>query len=719
MLLFAFSFACFITAIENFVLGFVAYRIKKTELTKSFLFLCLSVGVWSLGLGLEVLFENKNAALFCSRFLHAGVTFIPFAYLYFSTALADQTIQKRKIILLSFAISIVLTIINLSGNLIPSVSPKLIFKNYTNPNMLSYSVLLLHFFIFSGYGFYLLVKTIPMVEGYRRMQITYVLIASTIGFIGGSCTFFPVYNILLDSFWGMYFVPIYTFFTFYAIVRHQLLDIEVIIKKTIIFAGLFAGVYAIVAGITFLGQVTFEQITGGQRWVSLIPSIAIIVLILRPLENILVRATERFLFQKKYDYKELLKTFTTEVLTVLDKDVLVHSTVDKLSNIVKIQSCGILLLNSAKNEFDLIASLGMDRGSEKISLGPHNTLITFLEKTKAYLSTKHQGKDSPLPKNIVQDMNKLKLELAIPLVIHDDMIGILTLGKKKSDEDYTQDDMDILLPLARTLAIAISNAMVLDELGKVQAEAAQREKMAVIGTLSAGINHEICNPLGIARGQCEAFLLNIKDGLYNDKTPDELVEKAKVIMEKVIHETDRATNITKRLSSFAKPSRGDISRDVIIGDEIDIVLALVSYEMKLDKIDITKEIALDLPKIEADKKQLQQVFFNLIRNAAQAIGERGKIVIRATKSDGHIVIVIKDTGQGIAKEKLDEIFNPFYTTKDPGKGTGLGLFIVRQVVEKNGGSILVESKVNEGTEFTLTFPVRISVNEKDERSSKL
>ena len=112
---------------------------------------------------------------------------------------------------------------------------------------------------------------------------------------------------------------------------------------------------------------------------------------------------------------------------------------------------------------------------------------------------------------LLEDMNKLKLEIAIPLIVHEEMTGILTLGKKKSDEEYTQDDMDILIPLARTLAIAISNAEMFVELGKTQAEAAQREKMAVIGTLSAGINHEICNPLGIARGQCEAFILNLKD----------------------------------------------------------------------------------------------------------------------------------------------------------------------------------------------------------------
>lgn len=293
------------------------------------------------------------------------------------------------------------------------------------------------------------------------------------------------------------------------------------------------------------------------------------------------------------------------------------------------------------------------------------------------------------------------------MVLHDEVMGILSLGKKKSDEDYTQDDMDILLPLARTLAIAISNAKLFDELGKTQAEAAQKEKMAVIGTLSAGINHEICNPLGIARGQCEAFLLNIKDGLYNDKSPDELLTKAKDIMAKVIKETDRATAITKKLSTFAKPAKGDAEL-VNIDKEVDDVLSLVGYELKLEKIELEKQVPKELPNIFVDRKQFQEVLFNLIRNAGQAIGEKGKIAISAREWKGKVCIDIKDTGSGIPEEKLKELFNPFFTTKEPGKGTGLGLFIVRQVVEKNGGRIyLKETKVGEGTTFTVEFPVAV------------
>ena len=106
-----------------------------------------------------------------------------------------------------------------------------------------------------------------------------------------------------------------------------------------------------------------------------------------------------------------------------------------------------------------------------------------------------------------------------------------------------------------------------------------------------------------------------------------------------------------------------------------------------------------------DKKQFQEVLFNLIRNAGQAIGEKGRITITAKEENSTVFIDVQDTGSGIPEDKIKQLFNPFFTTKDPGKGTGLGLFIVRQVVEKNGGKIyLKESKVGEGTTFRLEFP---------------
>jgi len=576
------------------------------------------------------------------------------------------------------------------------------------PRGITYPITLLLWIIVGTYACFLIYTYFRRSEGQTRLRYKLLWIALMCGYCGGATHLITVF--FTDFFpFGNFSIWFFPIMTAYAVLRHQLLEIEVIIKKTLVFAGLFASALAIfILPTLVIQEFIVAKMSLAGRLAGLSISTALIVLVLKPLENFLIRITDRFLFQKKYDYKSLLKTFTTEVLTVLDLNRLTRLTVYKLADIMKMVSCGVLLFNEERDAYTLVASVGIKE--KGISLGRENTLASFMERTRAYLSIRQEGKDSPLPENIKRDMNTLKVDLAIPLTLHDRMIGILTFGKKKSDEPYNQDDIDILLPLARTLSIAISNAELFDELSKTQAEAAQREKMAVIGTLSAGINHEICNPLGIVRGQCEAFMLNLKDGFYKDKTKEQLLDKAMDIMRKTIKEVDRATAVTKRLSSFAMPIKKIKLDEVNINDEINEVMMLVGHELKLEKIDLIKDIPPDLPDIVADRKQIEEIFFNLIRNAGQAIGERGRITVKGRMTyNNRVMIEIEDTGHGVPEDKLEQIFNPFYTTKEPGKGTGLGLFIVRQIVEKNKGKISVRSKVGTGTTFTLEFPAAVKV----------
>ena len=532
----------------------------------------------------------------------------------------------------------------------------------------------------------------------EKNKIKYVFWAFLIGNIG-AVDFIPNYGIEFYPF-GYLNIAVFISVIVFAIIKHQLLDIEIIIKKTLVFAGLFAASYAVFASFAYVGTIFFENIVH-SRWMALVPSVLAIVLMVRPLENFLINITDKYLFQKKYDYKELLKLFSDEVLTVLELDKLVNLTVDKLVEFVKLNNAAFLLYDEEKEEFDIAASAGEE--GEKISLKINATFVTYMQRTGRYILLEDPMRKEPLDVAIAERMKGLKAVLAIPLMNRNNLIGVLILGGKKSDENFTQDDIDVLLPLARTLSIAIANAQLFTKLSQAQAQAAQREKMAVIGTLSAGINHEICNPLGIARGQCEMFLLNMSDGVYKDKSHEELLDKAKVIMQKVMNETDRATVITRKLSSFAKPAKGEISHDVQVEKEVEEVIALIEHDLKLDNILIEKEIRAGLPYVSADRKQIQEIFFNIIRNAAQAIKGNGKITIRAKEENGKIKVDVEDTGTGISQRHLDQIFNPFFTTKEPGKGTGLGLFIVKQIVERNNGRISVESEVGKGTIFHIAF----------------
>jgi signal transduction histidine kinase len=476
------------------------------------------------------------------------------------------------------------------------------------------------------------------------------------------------------------------------------MEIEVLVKRTLVFAGLVGSVVAVVSLVAFVSQDVLARFVQVPRWLSNVFAAAIIAAVYGPLRNWLVNTTDRYLFQKKYDYKELLRKFADDVMVMVDLKQLVQKTVNTLADTVKLEGCSLLLLNKDHRTYELAASRGVN--GQSLTLEEQEPFITFLRETHEPI-----GQDGKVrfPEAVTNRLKQLNARLCLPLHLHEDMIGVLCLGKKKSDEEFAKDDLDILQPLARSLAIAVSNAQLFEELAKTQAEAAQKEKLAVIGTLSAGINHEICNPLGIVKAQCEAFLLDVEDGILVGRSTPELLDRTSNIMRTALKQIDRATAITQKLSNFAKPIKEPTAQPVSVAAEIDEVLLLVGHDLKLEKIEVIKEVQPDLAPILVDRRQLQEVLFNLVRNAGQAITPPGKITIRASERDAQVRIEIEDTGSGIPADKLQKIYDPFFTTKEPGKGTGLGLFIVRQIVERNKGRIAVESAVGKGTTFSLDF----------------
>ncbi len=704
-----FAFSGFLWGITSLSLAIFVMIVGKTKLHRLWAIFNFVITIWALGYAAAALSTDVENAKFWWRVANLGGFLNGVILLNLVCVLGG--LKKRFLLIFGYVIAVIFQIFAFTAQ--TEVNLQYLFNSFYYPATSYYGIKFLSinfpiiaeiFLFYVFYALCLLFNIYRRSQGVDKVRNGWFLFGLTMGYSGAVCVLLPIVGIKLYPYWN-FTAPIYFIISTYAIFRHQMLNLEVIIKKSLVFAGLFASLFGILILPTlFINEFIFRGASFGGKMIGFAISGIIIILTMHRIETFLINVTDKYLFQKKYDYKELLKTFTAEVLTVLELDRLVDLTVDKISDIIKLSSAAVLLFDNEQQRFEVVASRNVK--DPEVKLIRPDSIVTFMKETHGYLLVKDlKAKKISVPESIQEIIDKLNAELIIPMVTHDEVRGILSLGKKKSDEDYTQDDLDILLPLAKTLAIAISNAKLFVELGQTQAEAAQSEKMAVIGTLSAGINHEICNPLGIARGQCEAFLLNVKDGLYKTKTPEELLVKAKDIMAKVIHETDRATAITKKLSQFAKPSRGDFEM-VNVAKEIDDVLGLVGYELKLEKIEIEKRISKTLPDIFVDRKQFQEILFNLIRNAGQAIGEKGKVIITSREERSKILIDIQDSGSGIPQDKIKQLFNPFFTTKDPGKGTGLGLFIVRQVVEKNGGRIyLKDTKVGEGTTFTLEFPV--------------
>ncbi|MBI5427037.1 MAG: PAS domain S-box protein, partial [Nitrospinae bacterium] len=223
------------------------------------------------------------------------------------------------------------------------------------------------------------------------------------------------------------------------------------------------------------------------------------------------------------------------------------------------------------------------------------------------------------------------------------------------------------------------------------------EKLAGIGQLSAGVCHEILNPLNI-------ISLHVQMMLRREPEDSALREK----LSKVRSEVDRIEKIVSALMTFARQKEPEV-KPVQIDAELELALSLVEKDFMLDNIKIVRDYRPGLPEIKIDGDEMRQVFLNLLQNARHAMPAGGSLTIKVDpvkiEGSGHLRIQFSDTGAGIRKEHLARVFDPFFTTKPEGKGTGMGLAIVHGIVEKHRGTIAVESVAGEGATFIIDLPL--------------
>ncbi len=231
-----------------------------------------------------------------------------------------------------------------------------------------------------------------------------------------------------------------------------------------------------------------------------------------------------------------------------------------------------------------------------------------------------------------------------------------------------------------------------NQLRRLQAQLMQSERMAATGELAAQIAHEINNPLGIIKN----YVGNAKM-LMRDEDPNR--ENMKIVDQEI----NRIAGIVRRLLKFAKPGTEDI-QSVQINQVLEELLALLRGQLFRRKIEISTELAENLPEVSVSMDQMRQVFLNLIKNAEDAMPDGGKLSVRTRYRKGRVEIDIADTGCGIPAENIKNIFEPFFTTKGV-KGTGLGLSVSYGIVKNYSGEISVDSEPGKGATFTIQLPV--------------
>jgi two-component system NtrC family sensor kinase len=231
-----------------------------------------------------------------------------------------------------------------------------------------------------------------------------------------------------------------------------------------------------------------------------------------------------------------------------------------------------------------------------------------------------------------------------------------------------------------------------EQLARTQAAMHRQQRLASLGQLAAGVAHEINNPLtGVLTF---AHLLRQRENMDEQEQED---------LDLIINETTRVGEIVSRLLDFAR-EKPSVKQPLSINDVIRRTMQLIRSQKKLERIAIKEDLHEDLPRVNGDKGQLEQVLLNLSLNACEAMPDGGTLTVSTAAHDGNVLVKVTDTGCGIKKEHLDRIFEPFFSTRPVGQGTGLGLSVSYGIVQQHGGSLEVDSREGEGTTFTMVLP---------------
>ena len=242
------------------------------------------------------------------------------------------------------------------------------------------------------------------------------------------------------------------------------------------------------------------------------------------------------------------------------------------------------------------------------------------------------------------------------------------------------------------------------ELEQAQNQLVQAEKMSVVGQLVSGVAHELNNPLAGVLGYSQ-LLLRMN-----------LPEEVRRGLDKIESEAERCRRIVQNLLIFARKNKAE-KRAIDLNALLESVLELKAYPLKVDNIQVVRELEKSLPRVMADASQLQQAFMNIIHNAQQAMSGQpspGTLTVRTRQVDGLVKVEIGDTGPGISPENLSRIFDPFFTTKEVGQGAGLGLSICYGIVQEHRGRIWAESVRGEGSTIHVELPVPAADEVRDE-----
>ena len=506
---------------------------------------------------------------------------------------------------------------------------------------------------------------------------------------------------------GNIFIIVYLYFLSQNLVRYRLLDLNELLGRMVVL-GTLVFILAFIYGV--LTRWVGSDDSGLFFFNTLLASATIVILI-EPLRTRVEGWISRWMFQEKFELSRRIEMLRAELANVIDMRVLVPRVLSALEDSRRITHASIYLADPDGSGFELAGHVG-PKPEEHFDAITHRGIFERLRRVgvitqegierevTAQRSTSTEEQESlALMLRTLEQMNG---SVALGFSSEDQLLGALVIRDDRLREAYSSDEIELFRGVANSIGITLQNSQVYERMK-------ERDRLAALGQMAAGLAHEIRNPLGSIKGAAQFLQPAADAGGGRDGNRE--------FLDIIVEEVNRLNKIVSQFLDYARPYRGE-QRPLDVADVLRKTLSLLSKEQQEHgNVEVVTNFAERTPPVRADAEQLLQVFLNLSLNAIQAMpagagsGKIGKLLIstglrRATRrgaAAAFLEVRFRDTGVGIPPNDLKNLFIPFFTTKD--KGTGLGLPISQRIIENHGGTIEVRSQPGEGATFTVLLPI--------------
>ncbi len=532
----------------------------------------------------------------------------------------------------------------------------------------------------------------------KRNLLKYLIIAFSLMTFGIIFVLFPSFHIFP---YHMIAMTITSIMITYAIIRYKLLDITVIIRKGLVYTVLTI----FVTGIYLLFAFIIQQLLGISETVLTVPaaiSTAIVVaFVFQPLQAFTQTFIDKVFFRKPYRSDVLLSEFSQAMRSTIEIEKVAKKIIDIICNTLQIKKAFVLVTQTESNEFTILKSKGI-RLIKGQPLAIPKKVITDLKRYDDVLSIHEIDEDKT--KNW---FNKLEIELLIPLKSPRELVGILGLGAKLSEQLYTLEESDLLYTLGNQAAVSLDNAKLFESISKEKKKveellAHEREVEELKSEFVMITSHSLRTPLTIAQGYLNEIL---KDkGTFTPKNQENLNAIVEAI-KKLSSITEKLLTITSIEKEKLKISTAPHNIVPIIEESIEVFKKVISEKgLSLRFIKPEKES----PVVLVDEARISVAIQSLLDNAIK-FTDSGSIIVSLEKTKKEVIISVTDTGPGISKKELSRLFTKFHQIRkrrlEPVPGIGLGLYLSKIIVEAHGGKVKVKSKVGKGSTFSFSLPI--------------